>query len=143
MPTNQQTLLPVSRRTIISSVFSSPVLREREEKHVANTDSKDLFKQIRERKHELTYAEAVHILNDLAFVIVPFDQNASEFRTLLTVIRKHLKTQHRDTMMAYELLEGLHRLRNDSLNTLLREKMQAKDVSRKSKDIAVQFLFFS
>ena len=29
------------------------------------------------------------------------------------------------------------------LNTLLREKMRAKDVSRKSKDIAVQFLFFS
>ena len=119
------------------------MLREREEKHVANTDAKDLFKQIRERKDELTYAEAVHILNDLAFVIVPFDQNASEFRTLMSVIRKQLKTQHRDTMMAYELLEGLHRLRNDSLNTLLREKMRAKDVSRKSKDIAVQFLFFS
>ena len=125
-------MISVPKRSIISDVFSAPVLREREEKRVANTDAKDLFKQIRDKKRNLTYTEAVGILNDLSFVIVPFDQNASEFRTLISVIKEQLKTQHRDTMMAYELLEGLYRLRNNSLSNVLREKMRAKDVSRKS-----------
>ena len=46
-------------------------------------------------------------------------------------------------MKAYELVEGLIRLRIDSLNDLIREKMYSKDMSRKSKDITVQLLFFS
>ena len=53
------------------------------------------------------------------------------------VIKTHLKLQHRETMKTFELLEGLYRLRNDSLNDIIREKMKAKDLSRKAKDISI------
>ena len=107
-------MIDLQRRTVISSnIFSAPVIREREEKRVPNTDAKDLFKQIYKRKNDLTYEEAVDILNDLAYVVVPFDQSASEFRLLMNVLKTHLKVQHRETMKAFELLEGLYRLRND------------------------------
>ena len=137
-------MIKFPQRTVISSsIFSAPVLREREEKRVPNTDAKDLFKQINKHKTDLTYEQAVDILNDLAYVVVPFDQSASEFKFLLNIIKTHLKVQHRETMKAFELLEGLYRLHNDSLNDLIREKMKTKDLSRQSKDIAIQLLYFS
>ena len=120
-----------------SNIFSSPVIRQREEKRVPNTDAKDLFRQISQKGSEITYEEAVEMLNDLAFVVVPFDQSASEFKLLMHVIKTHLKLQHRETMKTFELLEGLYRLRNDSLNEIIRGKMKTKDLSRKAKDIAI------
>ena len=118
-------------------MFSAPVVRQREEKRVPNTDAKDLFKQIAQRGTELSYEQAVEMLNDLAFVVVPFDQSASEFKLLVHVIKTHLKLQHRETMKTFELLEALYRLRSDALNDIIRNKMKTKDLSRKSKDIAI------
>ena len=125
------------RSVISSNIFSAPVIRQREEKRVPNTDAKDLFRQIRENGSEISYEQAVDILNDLAFVVVPFDQSASEFKLLVHIIKTHLKLQHRETMKTFELLEALHRLKNDSLNDIIRGKMKTKDLSRKSKDIAI------
>ena len=76
---------------ISSNIFSAPVIRQREEKRVPNTDAKDLFRQIRENGSEISYEQAVDILNDLAFVVVPFDQSASEFKLLVHIIKTHLK----------------------------------------------------
>ena len=59
--------------------FVAPTLREREDKVVAMTDSKEIFKMIKEQKDHLSYQQASQMLNDLAHVIVPFDKTNSEF----------------------------------------------------------------
>ena len=43
----------------------------------------------------------------------------------------------------YELVEALCRMRVDSLNNLMREMMLKKKLSRSSKDISAQMLYFT
>ena len=59
----------------LSAVFSAPVMREREEKRVADADARILLETIKEKKDTLTLKESVEILNDLSYLVVPVDQN--------------------------------------------------------------------
>ena len=103
-----------------------------------------LFEKVRSKGKDLTFRESVNILNDISYLVVPVDQNQPEFRTLLSVIKKELTNDSgTGTQLNFELVEALCRMRVESLTELIRELMKAKKLSRKSKDICVQTLFFA
>ena len=118
-------------------------MREREEKRVQNADASVLLKKISERGDSLTFKESVQILNDISYLVVSVDQNKAEFKTLIKKIKSDLQadgsltTQHN-----FELVEALCRMRIESLSDLMREMIVAKKLSRKTKDISVQLLYF-
>lgn len=45
--------------TNLSSIFSAPVMREREEKRVVDADANILLKQVTQKKDALTFKESV------------------------------------------------------------------------------------
>ena len=57
----------------LSSIFTAPVMRERDEKRVVDADTKILIKRINEKKDALTLGESVQILNDLSYSAMPVD----------------------------------------------------------------------
>lgn len=86
----------------------------------------------------------MQILNDLSFVVVPVDQKKAEFKTLVRLIKRQLEGDNQLAMQYnYELVEALCKMRVDTLNDLMREMMHARKLSRGSKDISAQMLYFT
>ena len=122
----------------LSSIFSAPVMREREEKRVADADANILFERIRRNRDTLSYKESVNILNDLSYLVVPVDQNKAEFKQLIAKIKLGLQTdKNLVSMHNFELVEALCKLQVDSLNELMRQLVRDKHLSRGTKDIAI------
>lgn len=72
------------------------------------------------------------------------DHQKQEFRLLLNKIKRDITANNSlVSVNNFELVEALAKLGIDSLNDLMRKLMKAKQLSRGSKDIAIQFLFFS
>ena len=70
----------VQQRSIISNYFVATMLQERQEKRISVSDSKEIFQRIASGEHNtLTYQQAVEMLSDLAYLIVPFDKTQIEF----------------------------------------------------------------
>lgn len=60
-------------------------------------------------------------MNDLSYVILPFDKSGPGFSLLCSKIRKHLNAvnlqkQTVDSKDFYQLIEGCHRLKNHNLD---------------------------
>ena len=55
------------------------MLNERKERVVSFTDSRAIFDKIKVNLNHMSFEEASKLMNDLAFVIVPFDRTTSEF----------------------------------------------------------------
>jgi hypothetical protein len=85
------------------------------------------------------------MINDLSFVIIPFDLQATEFRLLISRIRDLIGTQKTSNQgtEVYQLLEGLHRLRIDSLNSEVRNLISEGNYARSAREIVMATLFFS
>ena len=99
---------------------------------------------MRSKGKSLTFRESVHILNDISYLVVAVDQNAPEFKALLSVIKRELTNDSStSTQLNFELVEALCRMRVESLTELLRELSRSRKLSRKSKDICVQTCFFA
>jgi len=119
-------------------------MREREEKRVVDADANILFERIRRNRDTLSYKESVNILNDLSYLVVPVDQNKAEFKQLIAKIKFGLQTdKNLVSMHNFELVEALCKLQVDSLNELMRQLVRDKHLSRGTKDIAIQLLYFS
>ena len=72
------------------------------------------------------------------------DQNRTEFKQLIVKIRAELnKDSTLATQYNFELVEALCKMRIDSLNLLMREMISSKKLSRNTKDITVQMLYFA
>jgi len=46
---------------------------------VSINDTKELFKRIEETHEVMTYTQALEILTDLAYLVIPFDKTQREF----------------------------------------------------------------
>lgn len=78
-------------------------------------------------------------------MIIPFDLQATEFRLLISRIRDLIgaETSSNQSTEVYLLLEGLYRLRVDSLNSEVRNLIIEGNYARSAKDIVMALLFFS
>mgnify|MGYP006110579477 CR=1 FL=1 len=86
-------------------------------------------------------------MNDLAFVIIPFDKTESSFQNLITATRTLLNHQQ-GPIQFYNLLEAIFRLNLDNesfsaLNTAIRKKILSGNFSRSPYDIAISLAHFS
>jgi NTP pyrophosphatase (non-canonical NTP hydrolase) len=70
------------------------------------TSTKEIFEHIRENRKNMTYKDACKILNDLAFVLIPFDKTKEEFLDLIFQTKSLLKEQ-RGPVKYYDLLESV------------------------------------
>ena len=128
----------------LSSIFSAPVFTERQEKRVANTDIAELFDTFKKNRDTMTFKDTVRMLNDISYVVIPFDQKKAEFKQLIAKIKSQLKANNQMAMQHnFELVEALCRMRVDPLNDFMRDMMREKKLSRSSKDITVQMLYFA
>ena len=59
--------------------FVAPVISERQDKQVSYTDSRSIFEHIKTNKDHMSFEDATRLLNDLAFVLIPFDRTQNEF----------------------------------------------------------------
>jgi len=57
----------------LTEIFSQPMFRERKER-VSETDANKLLAECGENHTIMTYEQSISILNDLAFMIVPFNK---------------------------------------------------------------------
>lgn len=135
------------QRMIFSGFFTAPVMKEREER-INLADAEKILSIVKAKKDAYTFKEACNAMNDLSYVLLPFDKNGSDFNLLQTKIRKHLKSvnllnQQVDSKDFYVLLEGLHRLKNYSLDAEVGEVILAGNYGRTAKEIAVSFLHFA
>ena len=51
------------------------------------SDTKELFKRIEETHQVMTYPQAVEILSDLAYIVIPFDKTQHDFQLLLSRLK--------------------------------------------------------
>ena len=80
----------------------------------------------------------------MSHLVAPVDQTKAEFKKLINVIRKKLASDiNLSSQHNFELVEALCKMRIESLNTLMRELIKEKKLSRSSRDISVQMLFFT
>lgn len=56
------------------------------------TNSKEIFSHIEKSKASMSYNDASKLINDLAYVLVPFDRTHKEFQSLISRIRMLLKS---------------------------------------------------
>ena len=92
----------------------------------------------------MTFRDTVRMLNDISYVVIPFDQKKAEFKQLISKIKSQLKADNHMAMQHnFELVEALCRMRVESLNDFMRDMMREKKLSRSSKDITVQMLYFA
>ena len=92
----------------------------------------------------LSFEESVSILNDLSFMVVPVDPGHADFKSLLRRIKSELeRDESQTTQHNYELVEALSRLRIDAFCDLMRSLVLQKKLSRKSRDITAQLLYFA
>jgi hypothetical protein len=75
----QALLYQIPSRAIISDFFVQPMLQERQQKRVIAIDTKEIFQRVKEEHETLTYQQSVDMLNDLAYLVIPFDKTHSEF----------------------------------------------------------------
>jgi hypothetical protein len=55
------------------------MLQAREEKRVIATDTKEIFARVASTHETLDYPGALSLLQDLAYIVVPFDKTEKEF----------------------------------------------------------------
>lgn len=63
----------------LQDYFVAPVIQERKQKRVPMTDAKQIFLMIDKEHQFLSYEQSVELLNDLAYIIIPFDKTYREF----------------------------------------------------------------
>jgi len=78
-------------------------------------------------------------------VILPFDLQATEFRLLISRIRDLIgnETSPNQSTEVYLLLEGLYRLKVDSLNSEVRNLILEGNLALSAKDTVMALLYFS
>jgi hypothetical protein len=59
--------------------FEMKPLLEREEKSIGMTSTQDIFKNFESEKNTMSFQDTCKILNDLAFVLIPFDKTEKSF----------------------------------------------------------------
>ena len=125
---------------MISSLFVSPVLQERQEKTYVPLDTNEIFQKIEKEANYLDYEKAVNILNDLAFIVIPFDKTHHEFQLLISRLKLLLQNQSHNVKL-FKLIEAVNRLSIDSFNDLIRRKIDEGNYSRASQDICAAMFF--
>lgn len=106
------------------------------------SDTKDLFQRVEHQHEELTYPQALDILSDLAYLVIPFDKTQRGFQLLLTRLRILLQNQTGNVKMC-KLIEAITRLNIDTFNTLIRQKVSEGNYSRSPADICAILYFFA
>ena len=90
----------------------------------------------------MNFEDASKLLNDLAYVIIPFDRTQSQFQSLISKTKTLLKSQTGATKM-YPLVEGMLRLNlDDGLPSLVRKQIEEGNFSRDAYDISICLHFF-
>lgn len=106
------------------------------------TDSRQIFKHIQENKEHIDFKQACRLLNDLSYVIIPFDKTRAEFGQLITRL-KHLLMYQNGAVKLFDLVEAMLRLNLDEgLTRLIRSQIQDGNFSRESYDIAICLHYF-
>ena len=63
----------------IRNPFEQPILQERQDKSVGMTDAQEIFRNVSQNKNTLNFKDASKLLNDLSYVIIPFDKTNKHF----------------------------------------------------------------
>ena len=80
-------------------------------------------------------------MSDLAYVVSPFDKTTKEFNMLIGNLKVLLANQSNATL--YELVDAVIRLRMDTFNDLIRNKVKEGNYSRSAMDICIVLYFFA
>ena len=106
------------------------------------TDTKELFSRVEQSHEVMTYTQAVEILSDLAYLVIPFDKTQREFQLLLSRLKLLLANQTGNVKL-YSLIEAVTRLNLDTFNTIIRNKVSEGNYSRSPSDICALLYFFA
>jgi hypothetical protein len=155
MRSGSLTCTPVRFNFIKNPFVENPGIKVREQRKVVLPDgltsTKDIFSQISQIQASggLNYDRACRLLNDLAYVLIPFDKSSPEFLNLCDSTRNLLMAQSGPTKL-FDLVEALYRLNiqpsqtgSKSLTTVLRDKILSGHYSREARDIAICLAYFA
>ena len=93
-------------------------LDPRQERQTTMTSTSEIFAHIQKQHQDrraVSYEDACQLLNDLSFVIIPFDKTHQSFSRLISTIKSSLKNKSGPTRL-YELMEGMLRLNLNEAN---------------------------
>ena len=90
----------------------------------------------------MTYSQAVEILTDLAYIVIPFDKTQHDFRLLLSRLKLLLQNQTGNVKLFW-LIEPSTRLNIDTFNSIIKAKVAEGNYSRSPADICALLYFFT
>ena len=123
----------------ISQLFSAPIMKNRAKK-IAFEDASSIWTRIQSDLNIMTFNECAKCVNELSYSILSPDLRSQEFKLLLGRIRFLLEEGSCNEM--FELVEGLYRLKIDSLTSSLRNVVMQGKYMKSPKDVVVLLLFF-
>ena len=82
------------------------------------------------------------MLNDLAYIVVPFDKTNKEFQTLIFNLKMQL-ANHTGNVKMYDLIDAINRLGIDNFNDTIRNKIQEGNYSRAPADVCAILYFLA
>ena len=59
------------------------MISERQEKRIPVVDTKEIFSRVDKDHQYMSYDQSVEIINDLAYIVMPFDKTQKEFQILI------------------------------------------------------------
>ena len=92
-------------------------------------DLKEIFSKIDKEHQLLSYEQNVELLNDLAYVVMPFDKTHREFQLLIANLKLQLQS-HTGNVKFFALVDAVNRLGIDSFRDLIRAKLEEGNYSR-------------
>ncbi len=105
-------------------------------------DSKEIFANIEKENRMLTYEQNVQYLNDLAYIVVPFDKTYKEFQMLIGNLKMQL-ANHTGNVKMYELIDAINRLGIDNFNEIIRTKISEGNFSRSPADVSAVLYYLA
>lgn len=90
----------------------------------------------------MNYDQAVEYLQNLAYLVIPFDKTTREFNLLISRLKLLLNNQS-GSVKLYDLIDAVNRLGIDSFNSIIRKKVKEGDFSRSSQDVSACLYFFA
>jgi hypothetical protein len=82
------------------------------------------------------------MINDLSYIMIPFDKTREEFQTLISKLKQLLKFQS-GGVNYFELIEGIMRMNIDGgMVNIIRTQIEEGNFSRSAYDISICLFFF-